>query len=144
MLLALLALAQSSGPAFKSPEFYDRLMLSYRTEYPAVLAIIDAARTGNDSEFRRYVDHEAMISSPGMAAVPFTPATIRDQSTRCPPGNRIGTRIFETTDELSIYWRCPGGDQSPMTTLVFQNGKVIRAETGPAVVYTVGTPKDSR
>jgi hypothetical protein len=50
-------------------------------------------------------------------------------------------RLLDESDELSIYWQCPAGSSSPMTTLTFRNGKIVHAETGTAVVHALAAPE---
>jgi hypothetical protein len=131
----------ASVPALGSPEWIERAKTIHSTEYPVVFKLIEAARKGNEAEFQKYVASGATISISGQSTTPFTGNTIHDLATRCAPGDRVGTRLLEESDELSIYWQCPEGSPSPMTTLTFVKGKIIHAETGTAVVHVLPAPE---
>ena len=134
MILILLAVA---APAIGSPEWIDRATTVHQTEYPAVFKLVEAARKGDEADFRQYLADGATFSGPGQAAVPFTGATVHDLATQCAARDAVAMRFLDDGDELTIYWRCPPGSPSPMTRLLFQNGKIVHAETGPAVVHVL-------
>jgi hypothetical protein len=130
-----------AAPAMGTPEWTNRVTAMHRTEYPVVSKLVDAARKGNQSDFHRYVAEGATFASASQPAVPFTVNTIRGLASRCTAGDKVGMRLLDESDELSIYWQCPAGSSSPMTTLTFRNGKIVHAETGTAVVHALAAPE---
>ena len=117
------------------PESMKRIDDIHEHEEPIVGRLIQAARSGDDAEFAKYVAPGTVIDVKGRDPVPFTANAIHDLAQRCADRSAIGIRALPNADELSIYWRCPGQGTSPMTRLLFENGKITHAETGTAVVY---------
>ncbi|MGZ5825395.1 MAG: hypothetical protein ACXWIO_05230 [Croceibacterium sp.] len=132
-LLQLAAIASQAVAV--PPDSMKRMDDIQEREEPIVGRLIQAARNGDDAEFAKYVAPGTVIDVKGSDPVPFTAGAIHDLAQRCADRSAIGIRALPNADELSIYWRCPGQGSSPMTSLLFENGKITHAETGPAIVY---------
>jgi hypothetical protein len=102
-------LLAAASPAIGSPEWIDRATNVHRTEYPVVFRLVEAARKGDQADFRKYVARGATFSGEGATAVPFTADVVHDLASRCSAGDKIAMRFLDDGDELTIYWQCPAG-----------------------------------